>query len=192
MSRTQIAFAASDISALAKSLREQLAGRTTPPGHVELLNMLARAAGHRNYQQLRAAALGQPAPTAAEPDTLLAPAPEPVDTRRVEQALRHFDALGLLLRWPARTPLQQLCLEALWAAIPAGRSLDELAINALLRTRHSFGDPALLRRALWAAGLLWRTRDGRDYRRIEREPTPEGRALIARLGVRPRREGATE
>lgn len=39
-----------DISSLAKSLNKQLVALGKLPGHVELLNMLARAAGAQNYQ----------------------------------------------------------------------------------------------------------------------------------------------
>ena len=53
MPRTLLPFAVADISALARSLRDQLSARTGPPGHVEMLNMLARAAGYRNFQQFR-------------------------------------------------------------------------------------------------------------------------------------------
>ena len=51
---------AADLSAFAKVLRAQLAERMESgaglPGHVEMLNLLARAAGHRNVQALKAAA----------------------------------------------------------------------------------------------------------------------------------------
>jgi hypothetical protein len=186
MSRTNIAFAVSDISALAKSLRSQWMGRETPPGHVELLNMLARAAGHRNFQQLRAAASGQQVDAFPAGASEAAEQPS-IDPRRLEKAARHFGENGVLLRWPNRLGLQRLCLWALWAAFPPRQVLQEGAVNAFLNLRHSFGDPALLRRSLCSQGLLTRTRDGSEYRRIEQEPPLEARALIERLGVRPSR-----
>lgn len=168
------------MSALARSLRAQLAGREHAPGHVELLNMLARAAGHRNYQHFRARAaaqgrLGEEPPTA-----------ELVDHQRVERTTRHFDAQGRLVRWPARASQQQLCLWALWAAIPAGETFSERQINEFLDERHLFGDHALLRRALYDAGLVFRTADVRIYRRIERRPPPEALALLRHLKPRQR------
>lgn len=57
MTRTPLPYSAGDISALARSLRTQLAARQGMPGHVELLNMLAKAAGHRNFQHFRAQAV---------------------------------------------------------------------------------------------------------------------------------------
>ena len=45
MSRTQIAFASADISALARSLKEQLTDLGETPSHVQMLNMLAKSAG---------------------------------------------------------------------------------------------------------------------------------------------------
>src|SRR5688572_21927897 len=57
MPRSSVPLHADDISSFAKALSRQLSdahGRTPrPPGHVELLNMLARAAGFRNFQSLR-------------------------------------------------------------------------------------------------------------------------------------------
>ena len=61
MTRETIPLVVRDLGAftraLGRSLAERYALRPEPPGHVELLNLLARAAGHRSYQGLRAAAL---------------------------------------------------------------------------------------------------------------------------------------
>jgi hypothetical protein len=46
---------------------------------------------------------------------------------------------------------------------------------------HVFGDHAVLRRALFEAGLVDRTQDGRRYRRIEQKPPVEFGALLARV-----------
>ncbi len=50
-----------------------------------------------------------------------------------------------------------------------------------LTASHSFGDAALLRRQLCDAGLMARTPDCREYRRVEGRPAPLGLALIAQL-----------
>ena len=52
MPREAIPFATPDLSAFARSLAHLLAerGETRPPSHVEWLNLIARAAGHRNLQ----------------------------------------------------------------------------------------------------------------------------------------------
>lgn len=176
MSRTALPFLAEDVSALAKSLRKQLIGHEGSPSHVELLNMLARASGHRNYQHLKAqAAAGQR--LAAAPSS-----PERVDHLLVEQATRHFDGDGRLIRWPAKASHQRLCLWPLWATIPQGEVFSEVQINALLKGRHLFGDHAILRRSLCDGGLVARTPDCRAYRRIERRPAAEALALIRRVG----------
>jgi hypothetical protein len=175
MSRDLIPFAAADISALAKSLRGQLAERAQPPGHVEMLNMLARAAGARNFQHYRAQAAAQ--------ERLAAPpaAPEPMDHARIEAAARCFDGEGRMTRWPSKPSVQALCLWAIWAAVPPGRAFTEAGINAVIQARHLFGDHALLRREMFNQGLVSRTPDCRDYRRIERPPPPEALALIRRV-----------
>ena len=61
MPRTALAFHTPDLSAFARALGRSLAARHSakpqPPGHVEMLNLIAKAAGHRNAQALRAATL---------------------------------------------------------------------------------------------------------------------------------------
>lgn len=175
MPRDSIPFSSPDTSSLAKSLRSQLAGRTSPPSHVEMLNMLARAAGHRNFQHFR-----------AQRGSISAPLPEPSppadDDAAVERAARYFDASGRMTNWPAKTSLQSLCLWAVWARLPAGRVLTEREVSDRLKQLHLFDDHAIIRRTLCNLGLLDRTVDGREYRRVERAPTPAAAALIARLG----------
>lgn len=178
MPRTFLPFAVDDISALARSLRDQLAARTEPPGHVEMLNMLARAAGDRNFQQFRARTATGGAPQSREQD------PEP-NLAQVERTARHFDSEGCLATWPAKTSLQSLALWGLWSRIPAETVFSEVGFNQRLNAISRIGDPALLRRSMVHAGLVSRTEDCRDYRRIEQPPPPEALALIRRLGVGP-------
>lgn len=176
MTRETFPFVASDISALAKSLRHQLAGREGPPSHVEMLNMLARAAGRRNFQHFRAEAAGAPAPA------LPATAPRaPTGAESVHRAARHFDAQGRLARWPGRRAQQELCVWVLWSRLPADQVLSEAEVNARLNAQHLFGDHAILRRSLCNSRLLARTPDGREYRRVERAPPPDAAALIQRV-----------
>ena len=96
----------------------------------------------------------------------------------------HFGADGTLLRWPSRTNHQELCVWALWARYPAREIMDERGISAWLNERHEFGDAALLRRTMVTMGLVTRTQDGREYRRVERKPPPELGPLLARLKAR--------
>jgi hypothetical protein len=44
-----------------------------------------------------------------------------------------------------------------------GKSYSEIQINSILLDNHSFGDPVFLRRELIDAGILSRTKDGKDY-----------------------------
>ena len=176
MTRTAYAFQVTDISALAGSLTRQLAEAETPPGHLAMLNMLARGAGFRNFQHFRAshtaeAALASPTPA------------EVTDFAQVARALRQFDAQGRLIRWPSRAAQVNLCLWVLWARIPAETVMTEREVNAHLNAAHLFGDPAQLRRAMVGAGLLTRRQDCSDYRRVEQRPPAEALALIRQLAA---------
>jgi hypothetical protein len=176
MSRTCVPFSVGDISAFARSLRTQLAALDRTPGHVELLHMLARAAGHRNFQALRAMAA---AFRQLESRYSLA---EPVDPSQVLRLSRFFDASGRLASWPAKASLQSACLWVIWSRLPAGRTLTEDELNRELRASHLFGDHALLRRELCNHQRLSRTADGREYRRVEVQPPQEALALIRQMG----------
>jgi hypothetical protein len=174
MPRTQLAYQVADVSLAARSLRDQLQKLERVPTHVELLNMLARAAGFRNFQHFRADHPG---------DTVPAPAAPEFDAARVERAARHFNAEGQLLRWPSRDHLAQLCLWVLWSRIPPGSSFPEREVNAMLNDWHVFGDHALLRRALVDYGLMVRTVDGSRYARVSQSELPAELApLLDKLG----------
>jgi hypothetical protein len=175
MSRTVFPFAVGDISALARRLNTEIGAREAKPGHLELLNMLARGAGFRNFQHFRAAA------TAEDRLEQLPAMPEVVDHARVEQAARHFDADGRLVRWPAKVSHQALCLWVLWSRLAPRQVFTEAQINKLLQALHLFGDYAILRRELFGYGLVSRTKDGREYRRVERQPPREAVELLRRV-----------
>ena len=181
MSRIQIAFASPDISSLARSLKEQLTRHGETPSHVQLLNMLAKSAGYRNFQHLKAAREATASTTAAP---VLKRPIERVNEARVTRALNYFGPAARLLSWPGKTSHQELCLWALWARYPARQVMDERGISAWLNGQHDFGDAALLRRTLVTMGLVTRTQDGREYRRVERKPPPELGPLLARLEAR--------
>jgi len=167
-----------DVSALAKALGRELTLIDGKPGHVQLLNMLTRAVGYRNFQHFRAATaaetrLGEPLST-----------PEPVDHALVERVAGHFDTEGQFLRWPSRYSHQCLALWVLWSRLQAGAVYSEFDISLAIRNNHRFGDHALIRRAMIDAGLIARTLDGREYRRVERKPPGEALALIRRIATR--------
>ncbi|RAN39481.1 MULTISPECIES: DUF2087 domain-containing protein [unclassified Hyphomonas] len=142
------------------------------------MNMLARANGFRNFQHLRAA--HQAGERLSEPRMIS----KPVDHTIVERALNLFDAQGRLTQWSSRRSMQELCLWALWARLPANSVLNDKQITALLDRLHLFEDAALIRRELVDFRLVSRKADGSDYRRTEKPPTPEARALIRHLSSR--------
>ena len=196
MSRTPLAFAVGDISVFARALRRGLDDLGRVPGHVELLNLLARAAGFRNFQHLQAQGLvpngeapetAAPAPRqgpSAAPDAAPAASPPAVDPKRLNRLARYFDDQGRLVRWPPKFTQRVSCLWVLWSRLPVGLAMDEAAISAWLDERHLFGDHALLRRELVDQGMVTRTPDGREYRRLEQRPSDEALALLERLRTR--------
>jgi hypothetical protein len=172
MSRTAIPLRVDDLSPFAKTLRHGLTQHEGVPSHVELLNLLAKAAGFQNYQHLRA-----DAGTAGRLAIAAEAAPR-ADLAQVERATRYFDDGGVLQSWPARFNLQLLCLWVLWSRLLPDTSYTEREISDLLHDWHEFGDHALLRRAMFEAKLVDRTTDGRAYRRIEQAPPPELKPLL--------------
>lgn len=177
MSKLLVPFAVSDLSALARSLRGQLVELGHAPSHVEMLNLLAKAAGFTNFQHLRA-------DTAAQSRLTSTPAEPTADHGRVEKVLRHFDNQGRMMRWPGKTNHQDLCLWAIWSHIPADDSFSERQLNQFIIDAHTFGDHAILRRSLVDMKMLARTPDGKLYRRIEKQPDDDALALLAALKAR--------
>lgn len=174
--RDVLPFSAPDISALARTLSREISALGTPPGHVQLLIILARAAGHRNYQALKA--------QHDAGERLAAPAPEPVDHRMVERTARHFDVEGKLVSWPSKVSQQRLCLWVMWSRLPAETPLNERQISERLKAEHLFGDPAILRRDMVGQEMISRTDDGSIYLRKERRPPPEALALIRQTSAK--------
>lgn len=175
MTKDSLILPVADLSTFSRALARQL--MPEPPPHLSLMNMLARAAGFRNLQHLRAA-------QTAGAKLAATPAPEAVDHALVARALAQFDEVGQLRQWPSRRGVQILCLWALWARLPRGASMTERQISAALNGLHRFGDAAILRRDMVALGLLRRNVDGSDYQRLESRPSPESRALIRQLASR--------
>lgn len=178
MSRPSFPFAVTDVSALARGLERQLAEHDGLPGHVEMLNMLARAGGFRNFQHFRA--------QAEDLDRLAIPivAPPPIDTVRLARIARYFDDGGRLIRWPGKASHRTDCLWVMWSRLPARLPMHEREINERLNAEHLFGDHALIRRELVDRAMMWRTLDGREYRRIEQAPPAEAATLIRLMAGR--------
>jgi hypothetical protein len=184
MPRELTPLVAADLSTFAKSLRAQWAERNERgagvPSHVEMLNLLARAAGHRNVQALRAArataAVRAPAPARGPRDASL--------TASADRALRQFDACGRLARWPTKRALQVLVLWGLWLRFDSKRRYSEREVNEVLNAHHHFGDHCLLRRELVELKLLTRMAGGAEYRKVAARPGAEVVALLGALRQR--------
>jgi hypothetical protein len=175
MPKTLVPYAAADVSSVAKSLKSalderHLAGRP-PPSHVELLNLLARAAGVRNFQTLKACAKPV-APVAAVPEL-----PQELSAT-AKKTLLQFDAAGRLVRLPNKFSVQQLAMWVLWTRFAARRDYTEKEVNAILNAWNTFGDHATLRRELVNMKLLGRESDCSRYWKEPRRPDADTRAFL--------------
>jgi hypothetical protein len=208
MTRTALPYSAPDLSALARHLVRALVdlhethGRL--PGHVEMMNLLARGAGKRNLQALQAdaeaAAAATSAPAAADPwfdapaVDAAPPAPAPAAPAelpaRVRKALAHFDAAGRLERWPLKFSVQRLALWVLWTRFDGRRVYTEAEVNRVLKAWHLYGDHATLRRELINHRLMTRADDCSAYRKLAVRPDDEALALLQALRHGARRRTA--
>jgi len=170
MSRTQLPLIISDVSALSRNLRRQLEEAERVPSHVEMLNLLAKAGGYKNFQHLK-----------AEHDIPQKQETAPLDLKRVKNAVRYFDLNGRLQSWPKKYNQRVLCLWVLWSRLPARTVLTELELDEQLILNHSFCDHTMLRRWLVDEGLVSRTPDGREYKRVESRPPLEAVELIRQI-----------
>lgn len=175
MSKISLPFHVGDISTFARTLRRQLHELERLPSHVEMLNLLVKAAGHRNFQHFRAQLEINNSP--ASPVS----APVEVESKLIKRLVRLFDEQQRLIRWPKKFTQRKLCLWVLWSAIPARETFTEKDISELLEARHLFGDHALLRRDLVDLGYMTRTADGSQYKRLERQPPAEAMELFKQL-----------
>ena len=183
MPREAIPFAIPDLSAFARSLGRELDARdpASSLSHVELLNLIARAAGHRNFQDLRASRRAPAVRPALEDQPL--PLPLSANARRT---LSQFDGRGRLIRWPAKYTIQRLAMWILWTRFESHRAYSEKDVNAELKAANTFGDHVTLRRELIDHRLLARKGDGSEYRKLPARPDDEIRALLAAWRVRSR------
>lgn len=176
MPRNSLPFSTPDLAAFARTLGKALHARheagEPPPGHVALLNLIARASGQRNLQALRAAA-SPAAPTPAEP-----PPAAPRLGTTASKALAQFDADGRLQRWPSKFSVQTLVMWVLWTRFDGKRIYSEREVNAILKDAHTYGDHVTLRRELINHRLLERKSDCSAYWKRAVRPDDETRALL--------------
>lgn len=180
MTKELFALHVADVSAFARTLGQALherhAVKPTPPGQVEMLNLIARAQGQRNWQALREALRqAPPSPPPAEPAAPAAPIALSATARK---ALAQFDDQGRLVRWPVKFSVQRLVMWVLWTSFDAKRSYTEREVNTILKAAHTFGDHVTLRRELINHRLMSRQSDCTDYRKLPARPDDEARALL--------------
>jgi hypothetical protein len=194
MTRTALPYSAPDLSALARLLERALIDHQLThgrlPGHVEMMNLLARGAGHRNLQALQARAAQSPARSAAPavvadawfdasvvPEAAPPSAPAaPVLSAHAKKALEQFDTAGRLAHWPPKFSVQRLVMWVLWTRFDARRVYTEAEVNRILKGWHLYGDHVTLRRELINHRLMTRKSDCSEYRKVALEPDGEVRA----------------
>ncbi|WP_179379462.1 DUF2087 domain-containing protein [Jannaschia marina] len=164
MPRDAIPITIEDVSLFARSLRNQLSPDTP---HQTTLNAVARAAGYRNFQHLKAAH-----------GWAETPAETPPDLARVRRAAARFDSAGRFTGWPTKRSLRMLCLWPIWARLDPKSVRNEREISEEIHELCTFRDAAGIRREMVGEGMLTRTLDGSEYRRLNRRPDPTQRALI--------------
>ncbi len=204
MTRTIVPYAALDLSALARLLERALADHQIThgrmPGHVEMMNLLARGAGKRNLQELQAdvarnvpasatpSAVGSDfwfdAPDLLDPVTTPAAALPPELTDRAVKTLKCFDFSGRLTRWPPKLSQQTLAMQVLWTRFDARRTYTEAEVNQVLKAWHVYGDHATLRRELIDHNLMARKDDCSEYRKLVHWPDEEAQGLLRALRKR--------
>ncbi len=181
-----VAFAVADISALAKSLRAAFDRVDASPGQVQMLNWLAKAAGHQNYQSLRAQASAVTGPTEAASITAATAKTarsesESALSAHAAKALTQFDTDGKLTRWPHKFAVQRIAMWGLWIRFDSKRRYTEKEVNSVLNAWHLYGDHATLRRELINMDLLARKPDCSVYWKRPQVPGDEARAFLRGL-----------
>lgn len=192
MPKEVFALHVADVSAFARTLVQALqqrhAERSDPPGQVEMLNLIARTQGQRNWpalrQALRQVPVAAPAPDAVAPPRAAAAPAALSDTAR--KALAQFDEQGRLKRWPVKFSVQKLVMWVLWTRFDAKRPYTEPEVNTILKAANAFSDHITLRRELVNHKLLTRKSDCSEYRKLPARPDDEARALLAAWRARQR------
>jgi len=167
MSKSPMPFYVADVSALAKNLRRQLDEFERLPSHVEMLNLIVKSGGFRNFQHFKAQQ------TAASTFDRPKAQPAEINYKLVKRILRLFNEEGYLTHWPKKYSERVICLWVMWSRIAAKKMYTECEISELLEQQNLFEDHALLRRELVDHRMLSRTADGRQYQRLEVQPPAE-------------------
>ena len=124
MTRLLVPLSTPDVSAFTKTLKsfldERHADGKAPPSHVELLNLLARAAGMRNFATLKKVVQAAPPSGKVQPTRTTSENNESVKgvnlasiSATVRKALIQFDDAGRLVRLPNKLSVKQMTMWAL-------------------------------------------------------------------------------
>ncbi len=191
MTRMLLPLSIADISSFAKKLKTELDERADqglpPPSHLELLNLLARSAGMRNFQTFRASVEGSAAEVADTPPEVFqaSTAEAAVNygtlTPTVRKALMQFDTAGRLVRLPNKLSVQQMAMWWMWTQFAVRRKYTEKEVNQVLNAHHTFGDQATLRRELVNMQLLGRKSDCSEYWKEPVRPSEEVQSFLRAL-----------
>ncbi len=194
MTRLLVPLSTPDVSAFTKTLKsfldERHADGKAPPSHVELLNLLARAAGMRNFATLKKVVQDAPPLDNLQPTRISSENNEAGNlasmTPTVRKALLQFDDAGRLVRLPNKLSVQQMTMWALWTQFAANRKYTEKEVNAIVNGFHTFGDQATLRRELVNMKLLGRKSDCSEYWKEPHRPSEEVQDFLRawRTGLR--------
>lgn len=145
MSKQNTSLYIEDLSSAAKYLAQHWPQEK--PSHLSLLNLLAKAAGKQNYQQLKAQ---QPlAPVASSKTTV--------------RRLRQYHGNGTPSRWPTKRSDQLAMMWMIYLQLPQFKNISEREVNEHIKAAINFSDYVLVRRELVSAQLLGRTNDGSQY-----------------------------
>ncbi|MCL1997970.1 MAG: DUF2087 domain-containing protein [Turicibacter sp.] len=76
---------------------------------------------------------------------------------------------GKITRWPKKGSYKVAVIEHIYTKFSAGVKYSEAEINEIIKENIAFNDFALIRRELIDRGFLGRTRDCREYFKLDRE-----------------------
>lgn len=172
MPKEYIPFACPDISRLAKSIKKEIDKSEKKPSHVEILNILARESGFRNFQQMRA----QAEPTQSAKDKSFKETG--IGLQNLQKLKRYLDDKARVKTLPSKQSLQIMIVYYIWAFIAADTKYTEIGLNHLLNRFHTFGDAALLRRFMFELGLVSRSNNCQDYEKLLPEVPTEYKDIV--------------
>lgn len=189
MTRLLVPFSVPDVSAFSKSLKalleERHAANKPVPSHLELLNLISRAAGLRNFATLKSLSQSAASSIADRPQKTIATRALPtrstdlsIASAVVRKALLQFDESRRLVRLPNKLSVQRMTMWALWTQFDADRRYTEKEVNAVVNAFHTFGDQATLRRELINMKLLGRQPDCSEYWKEPHAPSDEVHGFI--------------